>query len=141
MSYWTHIVGVMHIDTYEEVDDIKAYVEEKLKDAPKITGSESDAAVFVNPEPDHNIFISMDCNRCEYNDTIQVLDDGFCCGSPNGYICPSGRYQSRAIITVCGDLRDRMRAQTKREWNAFHRYVAKQLDFGIRIATCKIDGW
>ena len=28
MSFWTHIVGVMHVETYAEVDDIKAYVEE-----------------------------------------------------------------------------------------------------------------
>ena len=141
MSYWTHIVGVMHVETYEQVDDIKKYVEEMLKDAPKITGSEKDATVFVNAEPYYNMYTSKDCARCEYGKTIQIFDDGYTCDGPDGYKCPHGAYQSRAVITVCGDLRDRMKSRTKKEWNAFHRYVAKELKFGIRIATCRIDGW
>lgn len=141
MSLWTHIVGVMHVDTYQEVDDIKKFVEDALKDAPKITGSEGYAAVFVNPQPGYCISTSCDCNRCQYKETIQIFDDGFECDSPKDYSCPWGEYQSRAIITVCGDLRDRMKDQTKREWNAFHRYVAKTLGFGVRIATCRIDGF
>lgn len=44
-------------------------------------------------------------------------------------------------ITVQGDLRDRMRKQTKKEWNDFHRYIAKKLQWTIRIATCRIDGY
>ena len=36
---------------------------------------------------------------------------------------------------------DRMKSQTKKEWNAFHRYIAKELDFGVRIATCRIEGY
>lgn len=142
MSHWTHIVGVMHVDTYVEVDDIKAYVEDKLKNAPKITGSEEDAAVFVNPEPGYNISISCDCDRCDYKHTIENYEDGsYGCCAPDDYVCPRGKYQSRVIITVYGDLRDRMRAQTRKEWNDFHRFVAKELDFGIRIATCRIEGW
>lgn len=55
MSCWTYIVGVIHVDTYKEVDDIKGYVEKALLSAPKITGSEYDASVFVNPVKGHNI--------------------------------------------------------------------------------------
>lgn len=142
MSLWTHIVGVIHIDTYIEVDDIKKYVEDSLKHAPKITGSERDAAIFVNAEPGHCMSTSCDCNRCEYKNTIQHLSEGgWSCDAPNNYRCPFGEYQTRAIITVCGDLRDKMKAQTKKEWNAFHRYIAKELGFNVRIATCRIDGW
>ena len=141
MSFWTHIVGVMHIDTYQNVDDVKKYVEDALKDAPKITGSEEDAAIFVNPQPGYCFSTNWDCDRCQYGKTLRFSVDGFECDSPSGYSCPSGKYQSRAIITVCGDLRDRMKSRTKKEWNAFHRYVAKELGFGVRIATCRIDGW
>ena len=141
MSYWTHIVGVMHVDTFEEVPDIKTYIEDKLKNAPKITGSESDADVFVNPQSGHCCWTSCDCNHCEYKETIKHYEDGFECDCPDDFVCPEGEYQTRAIITVCGDLRDRMKAQTKREWNAFHRYIAKELGFSIRIATCKINGY
>lgn len=141
MSYWTHIIGVIYVDTYTEVEDIKSYVTEALRNAPKITGSERDASVFVNEKEGYCVYTSFDCNRCEYKDTIQHFDDGFTCEAPEDFICPSGKYQTRAIITVCGDLRDRMKAETKKEWNAFHRYIAKELGFGVRIATCRIEGY
>lgn len=141
MSYWTHIVGVLHVDTYHECDDIAEYVRGFLKSAPKITGSESDADVFVNAEPGYCLFISCDCGRCQYGNTIQHYEDGFDCDRPDGFRCPRGEYQTRAIITVCGDLRDRMKAQTRKEWNAFHNYLVKECDFDIRIATCRIDGY
>lgn len=136
MSCWTHVVGVMHVDTHREVPDIEEFVREKLKHAPMITGSEGPAAVFVNAEPGHNIWTSADCGRCEYSNT-----SCYECDPPGGFQCPSGHYQSRVVITIQGDLRDRMRAQTRKEWNAFHRYVAKELGFNIRVATCKINGW
>jgi hypothetical protein len=98
----------MHIDTYVEVEDIEAYVEDKLKNAPKITGSERDADIFVNAEPGRNISVSKDCARCDYGGTIRSCEDGgFECDADDDYRCPYGTYQSRAVITVCGDLRDR----------------------------------
>lgn len=139
MSHWTHIVGVMHVETYKEVDNIVAFVEEALKNAPLITGSERDASIFVNREPGHNMSTSFDCGRCRYKDTIRHYDDGFECDSPEDYRCPFGQYQTRAVITIQGDLRDRMRDQTRKEWNAFHRYIVKKLNWTIRIATCRID--
>lgn len=140
MSYWTHIVGVLHIDTFKETHDLKNVLEDALNAAPKITGSEQDANIFVNIPEGHNVWTSCDCASCEFKDTIRHYDDGFECDAPEHYSCPSGEYQTRAVITVQGDLRDRMRSQTKKEWNAFHRYIAKNLDCEIRIATCKIDG-
>lgn len=131
----------MHVDTYTQVDDIQKYVEEALKDAPEITGSEGPASVFVNVEPGWNVSTGCDCGRCQYKDAIKYCDDGPECNAPEDFKCPSGKYQTRVIITVQGDLRDRMRHQTKKEWNAFHRFVAKKLDYGIRIATCRIEGW
>ena len=141
MSFWTHIVGVLHVDTFVEVPDIKSFVEDALKNAPKITGSERDASVFVLVPPGHNIYTDFDCNRCDFGDTVIHDEDGFCCDAPDGYQCPEGKYQSRAIIVVQGDLRDKMRAQTKREWNDFHRYISKTLKYSTRIATCRIDGY
>lgn len=140
MSYWTHIVGVMHIDTYTEVDDVQKLVEEALKNAPQITGSEGPATVFVNPESGYCVYTSCDCNRCPYKNTVRhSAEFGFECDSPEDFTCPTGKYQTRAIITVCGDLRDRTRNQTRKEWNAFHRFVAHKLGYGVRIATCRIE--
>lgn len=141
MSYWTHIVGVIHVDTYMQEENISDVVTDALVNAPKITGSEGPAAVFVNPEPGHCIWISSDCGRCDYyGGKCDDPRDGFWCSAPDGFRCPSGEYQSRVVITVQGDLRDRMRSQTRKEWNAFHRYIAKTLGYKIRIAACRVVG-
>lgn len=140
MSYWTHIVDVMHVDTYTEVDNVQKLVEDALKNAPQITGSEGPATVFVNPEPGYYISTSCDCRRCQYKDTLKHSSEfGFECGRPKGFVCPTGEYQTRAVITVCGDLRDRMRSETRKEWNAFHRFIAHELGYAIRNATCRIN--
>lgn len=141
MSCWTYIVGVIHIDTYEEVDDIKGYVEKSLLSAPKITGSERDVSVFVNPVAGHNIYTSCDCARCEYRETLHHSDAGFWCEAPEGYRCPSNEYQTCAVITVQGSLRNRLRKQTRKEWNKFHQYIAKTLGWQINEAICRVDGW
>lgn len=140
MSYWTHILGVIHADAYKMTDDIKQYVEDALKDAPKITGSEQNASTLVNALPGHSRSTSCDCGRCEYGNTAQYFNDGFECNAPEEFVCPYGQYQTQIVITVQGDLRDRFRQRTKKEWNAFHRYVAKTLRYNIINAICRIDG-
>lgn len=140
MSYWTHIIGVLHVDTYIQSKQIQAIVEELLKDAPQITGSERNADIYVNVPAGHNCWTSRDCSNCEWEPTKQYFTDGFECDAPPHFDCPSGEYMTRVVITVQGDLRDRIRSQTRKEWNAFHRFIAKDLGFIIRIATCRIDG-
>ena len=49
MSRWTHIIGSFYIETNVETDNLKSYIEDQLKFAPKITGSEKDVDIFVNP--------------------------------------------------------------------------------------------
>lgn len=140
MSMWTHIVGVIHAETFHCCDDIEAYVKEALKNAPPITGSEGPADVFVNAQSGHNMSTSCDCRRCEHKDSLVQYPDGFGCDAPDGYRCPYGQYQTRVVITVLGDLRDRSKAKTRKEWSAFHQYVAKTLGYEIRLATCRIEG-
>lgn len=142
MSYWTHIVGIIHVETYIADENIVALVYKALKDAPKITGSEGDASIIVNTVSGYNISTSSDCKHCDYHGSITISDDDWIyCDAPDGYSCPAGEYQSQVIISVQGDLRDRMRARTRKEWNAFHQYLVKQLGYTIRLATCKITGW
>ena len=140
MSYWTHIVGVLYVDTYTETDDLVGYIEDKLKDAPAITGSERNASIYINVPPGHNVSTSFDCARCEYGSTLRHYPDGFECYAPEHYDCPTGEYMTRAIITVQGDLRDRMFDQTHDEWLAFRRYLENDCDFRIRQVTSDIRG-
>lgn len=125
MSMWTHIVAVLDVDTNRCTDDIVTYVEEKLKDAPKITGSEKDAYVYVNRLPGHNASFYDGKN--------------------------DKKYQTRVVITVIGDLRDRMKVQTEKEWDAFKSFIGYDMDgewidrddslnFMIRNCSCEIKG-
>lgn len=146
MSMWTHIVAAIDCETYIHSNVIKADVEKLLEDAPTITGSEGSADVFVNVLSGHNIWTNCDCKHCKYQDTIQhdKENGGFCCGCPDGYECPEGEYQTRVVITVVGDLRDRMRNTTEAEWQEFKTYIEKHINgrgFSIRNCAYSITGW
>lgn len=143
MSMWTHVAAVMDVDTHIEAIFIEDIVREMLKDAPKITGSEGNADVFVNVLPGHNVNISMDCERCKYGHTVKPCDEsGFTCEGPDDYRCPDREYQTRVVITVVGDLRDRERCQTKAEWDAFKKFVEKHINdergFSVRNCACRL---
>ena len=140
MSSWTHIVASIDVDTYIEDHDIQSVVEGMLEGAPRITGSEGDANIFVNVLPGHNSWTSKDCNHCKYG-TAGGL--GLDCDAEDDYVCQSGEYQTRVVITVVGDLRDRIKAATHKEWKAFQKYVARKngCDFMIRNCACRIQGY
>lgn len=133
MSSWTHIVAVLDVETNiheQQKEKFEEVLREKLKGAPKITGSEQDAHVIVNQLPGYN--------------EIMFDDD-------NNPI----KYQTRAVITVVGDLRDRMRKQTTDEWIKFMNYIGIEsdsigdgelswregLNYIIRTCVCDIKGW
>ena len=147
MSYWTHIAAVIDVDTYIESPTIQSDVEKLLKDAPKITGSEEDAAVFVNVLPGYNVSMSADCAHCKFYGGEEGAEEGhfFCSADRNkGDECLDSEYQTRVVITVIGDLRDRMRDQTKKEWLEFKKYIAKHVNdngFYIRNCACNIQGY
>lgn len=140
MSHWTHIVAVIDIDTYEQRKDIKEYVENILENAPKIKGSECNAAVFVNVLPGHNCWTGCDCNACEWKETLKFYSEedggGFECDAPEHYDCPSGEYQTRIVITIIGDLRDRELEQTRHDWRAFRDFVRAEIGKGYDFRNC-----
>lgn len=141
MSYWTHITAAIDVDTCIEDDNIGDIVKNLLKHAPLITGSEGPADLFVNVLPGHNTFTSADCHKCPYGKTVHHDDLGSTCDGPDDYQCPEGEYQTRVVITVVGDLRDRLKEQTKREWKKFFDYIKNKINgsgFVIRSCACHI---
>ena len=141
MSKWTHIVASIDIDTYREKEDIKGFVEELIKGAPEISGSEGPADVFVNVLSGHNISTTQDCERCQYFVAEKAYDGEYCSLPENEtFQCPYGEYQTRVVITVIGDLRDREPETTKREWKEFKKYIDKVVGQGdgIRNCSCRI---
>lgn len=147
MSWWTHIVAAIDVDTCicKDNDIVVNEVYEFLKDAPEIIGSEGNANVFVNVLPGYNCYTSADCNKCGYGPSIvHSTKGGFQCDRPDGYRCPEGKYQSRVVITVIGDLRDRMLEETQKEWDAFKAYVDDEINengYVVRNCSCNILGW
>ena len=143
MSWWTYIVATIDVDTWQERHDIKEYVENLLKDAPPITGSEGNADVFVNVRGGHSITVFPDCKLCPYFGGYDDEDE-WMCRKPTPIKCPEPEteYQSRVVITVEGDLRDRYMPQTKAEWRAFKKYVEDVIGLGkgsIMHSTCRIS--
>jgi len=140
MSYWTHIVAILEIDTCIQDKNIKEYVENKLNNAPKITGSEGCADIFINVLSGHNWYISHDCDACKYKDTIIYNENGsYICDADENYECPEGRYQTKIIISIVGNLRDRMKEQTEKEYNLFCEYI-KNCEFDIDNEAVSIIG-
>lgn len=145
MSMWTHITACMSIDTGIVVKkpELRRRVKEFLKGAPEITGSEGSADVFVNISSGYDYYTSRDCDHCKYKDTIIELkgqDDGedyMMCSGPKGYDC-SAEYQTRVIISVQGDLRDRTKEETEKEFEEFKKYIEK-LGY-IRDYAVNIEG-
>lgn len=75
MSHWTHITACLSVDTGIQDKRIKSIVRKYINKAPKITGSERDADIFINVQKGHNIWISKDCNRCPYKDTKDTIGE------------------------------------------------------------------
>ena len=114
MSRWTHITSCMSVDTcIENKKRIKKSIIDYINNAPKITGSESDAEVYVTLQRGYNI---SSWKQDKKGDFIQ--------------------YQSCIIISIQGDLRDKDGETTKEEFIDFLNYIKKEYivrDYSINI--------
>lgn len=110
MSRWTHILGAIKIEgCYLTKKDNTKHIEQVIKNAPKVTGSENDMSVI-------------------FQNT----------GISNMSICAKSikRYYTQYIITIYGNLRDRILKQTQNEFFEFMDYLSKNVlvfDFNITI--------
>lgn len=141
MSCWTHITSCISVDTnmMENKRILKKLIEDALRRAPKITGSEGNADVFVNVQSGYNWFVNTDCDHCKYKDTIIELGKGeFECSPAKNYTCKSGKYQTCVVISVQGDLRDRTKEKTKEEFENFLNFIKNK--YTVRDYSINIEG-
>ena len=137
MSRWTHIAACIYLETNIRSKYIKDVIEQKLIKAPKITGSEGPADIFVNRLSGYNLYTSMDCLHCPY--IVNTLHGEIICEPPDDFICPEGKYQTSVCISIIGDLRDRDKKRTRKEYDNFIKWLKSVKDFGdIRIRSCTI---
>ena len=106
MSHWTHITACLSVDTFKENrKTIKKSIVNYINEAPKITGSEADAEIYLNLQRGYNI---SSWKQNKYNDFM--------------------KYQSCIVISVQGDLRDRTKEQTEKEFKEFLAFIAKEYE-------------
>lgn len=141
MSRWTHITSCISIEAgiLDNKIGLKREIQKILRHAPKITGSENDADIFVNIPSGYNFFMSRDCEHCKYKDTIRHItkegEECLECDAPRYYDC-SSEYQTQAVISIQGDLRDKDGETTKTEFINFLNYIKKEYivrDYSINI--------
>lgn len=141
MSRWTHITSCISIEAgiLDNKIGLKREIQKILRHAPKITGSENDADIFVNIPSGYNFFMSRDCEHCKYKDTIRHItkegEECLECDAPRYYDC-SSEYQTQAVISIQGDLRDKDGETTKEEFIDFLNYIKKKYivrDYSINI--------
>lgn len=143
MSHWTHITACLSVETGITAKKrvLKRKVEVILAQAPKITGSEGNADVFVNIQSGHNFSTSYDCEHCKYSGSLHdIIENGKEyqeCDAPENHDC-SAEYQTCVVISIQGDLRDRMKDQTQKEFNNFMKYLTTK--FYVRDYSLNIEG-
>ena len=143
MSCWTHITACLSVETgmVEKRPELRKKIKQFLKDAPKITGSEGSADVFVNIQSGYNFSTSHDCEHCKYRDSLHdIIKNGEEyqeCDAPENHDC-SAQFQTCVVISIQGDLRDRIKDQTQKEFNEFMKYLTTK--FYVRDYSLNIEG-
>lgn len=136
MSKWVYVVGTIEVETYNHSKKPKKYLKNLIKDAPKITGSEGPVEVFVNIPSGHSVSITGDCASCPHG---KLKGLKMKCKAKNGDQCTTGYYQTKAIISLYGNLRDREIKQTEEEYSAFMRFLEKDCGLGIDNVALNIS--
>ena len=136
MSKWVYVVGTIEVETYNRSEKPKKYLKNLIKDAPKITGSEGPVEVFVNIPSGHNVSVTGDCNACPHG---KLKGSDIVCKRKEGDQCTTGYYQTRALITLYGNLRDREIKQTEEEYSAFVRFLEEDCGLGIDNVALNIS--
>lgn len=144
MSKWVHITACLSVDTFlgKEASELKQTVEKLLEKAPKITGSEGPADVFVNIQSGWNLSTwDYDCAHCKYKDTKhKVTENGKEweeCDGPDEHDC-FGHFQTCIVISIQGDLRDKTKKATENEFNRFLKYISKRCKWWLRDYSVNI---
>ena len=106
MSAWTYVHGMLEVDTFAQTSAEAIFkVQTVIDHLPQITGSEGPARFTVVPRLGHNT--SSNCDELEHRSNLGVRH-GF------REYC-SFEAQTRVLLMLCGELRDRYFEQTLRE--------------------------
>ena len=124
MSAWTQICGTIIVNTYSESTyKTKYIVENVLNHLPLVHGSEGPIEYYVNVLNGYNVSCNVDDNGNESN--LAMYDD-----------YDMFRHQTRAMITIQGDLRDTEFHEVLKEVTKFLSRLSKRL--GVDDCAVKV---
>ena len=109
MSYWTHINGTIAISAIGRTQhEMRYIIESVLEHLPDVTGSEENMSTYVIQANGYNEWSSHN----EFGIHVPHRDN---------------KCQSKYLLVVDGDLRDRLFDQTLREFTKFLTRLSKRL--------------
>lgn len=116
MSYWTYVRGVIEVDTCAETDPEAMFMAQSVVNhLPRITGSEGDANIYCIRPVGHNVSSNWD----EFDVPSNLY-------TPGSYF-HSFETQTRILIVISGNLRDRKFHETIRETTKFLNRLGSRL--------------
>lgn len=129
MSIWSHVHGIIEVDTCGLTSAEAMYFAQTVVDhLPRIDGSEGPVEYYLNLKKGHNCFGNTDENRNFTN-----------LYTPGSY-SKSIEYQSCVIITLQGDLRDCMFDEALRMITKVLNRLSRHLVVtGCSVTVCSID--
>lgn len=126
MSWWTHIKGVVEVDVGGRTQaEVRYILESVLDHLPRVTGSEGDMNVYITQESGEN----MSCSCDEFGMRTNNLKDFY---GDKTYKHGFLRLQSKYMLTIDADLRDREFGETKRE---FLKWLCR---LSSRVQVCSV---
>lgn len=112
MSYWTYVTGVIEIDSYAATNPMADYITRTvLAHLPKVSGSEGYMKCYVIVPDGHNVSSS-------HNELMEPVSFGL----RNVF-----ETQTKRLIVLDGNLRDRFFEETFSELNKFLNRLSKRL--------------
>ena len=142
MSYWTYIRAIVDITIFNPIQCDMDFINEMMELAPKITGSEGNAQVTVIRK--NQSHTESSCEFCPFRKSIRWQDAShFSCLPVEGYQCKFTEYYDSYSIIIIGNLRDKFKEETKKEFNEFKHWISTSsqgLNWGINKVLCDIDG-
>lgn len=129
MSIWSHVHGIVEVDTFGQTNAEAMYFAQTVVDhLPRIDGSEGPVEYYLNLKNGYNCSSNADENRKFTN--LYTSSSYF----------RSIEHQSCVIITLQGDLRDCTFEETlKRTTTVLNRLSRHLFVRGCSVTVCSLD--
>lgn len=130
----THkIIVNIYTESYDKTMDVDIITDKIKKEAPKITGSNGNANIFVNSFNCCNLFPHQHCLKCPHIDkVVNVVHGEIVCNHPRDFVCPEIEHKT-VRVSILVHLQGRTIQQTRQEYLKFIKWVKDNLGTIIQL--------